>query len=89
MKVKFKNVAFAIATVALAGVIAHQAYAKQQEQAMSDVMLSNVEALSDDETSGRDDCITGDGECSMLIIYPDGDWGEEIIFGMVKAPGWI
>ena len=56
---------------------------------MSDVMLSNVEALSDDETSGRDDCITGDGECSMLIIYPDGDWGEEIIFGMVKAPGWI
>ena len=80
MKLKFKNVAFAIATVALAGVIAHQAYAKQQEQAMSDVMLSNVEALSDDETSG---------ECSMLIIYPDGDWGEEIIFGMVKAPGWI
>lgn len=81
MKVKFKNVAFAIATVALASVIAHQAYAKQQELAMSDVMLSNVEALSDEEYTiiVFEPCIySEDSVCPY--VYEDEMWFEQGYF---------
>lgn len=83
MKVKFKNVAFAIATVALAGVIAHQAYAKQQEYGVSDLLLENVEALSDEEMPNVDDCVDSmDVSCIALHptnpkldkIRPDAEW---------------
>ncbi|MBQ8225085.1 MAG: hypothetical protein IJZ86_07050 [Bacteroides sp.] len=84
MKLKFKNVAFAIATVALAGVIAHQAYAKQQEQAMSDVLLKNVEALSDDESTGLNDCDTYCTPKPNYTCYLS--WGEGI--DMITCPGY-
>ena len=26
---------------------------------------------------------------SMVVIYPDGDYGENILLGHTKRPGWI
>lgn len=28
-------------------------------------------------------------ECSMLVIYSDGDYGYNIVLGMTKKPGWL
>lgn len=28
-------------------------------------------------------------ECSILVIYSDGDYGYDIVLGMTKKPGWL
>jgi len=77
--------AFAAAIVAVAG---YGVYANQKVDTMSDLMLANVEALALSET-GREDCMSASDICSELVIYPDGDWGEDILLGHTKKPGWL
>ena len=56
---------------------------------MTDLMLANVEALAGGESVDRDDCMVAPDLCSMVVIYPDGDYGEDILLGHTKRPGWI
>ena len=64
-------------------------YNSQKEGEMSDVLLANVDALANNEIGNREDCDPIDDMCSMLVIYPDNHYGEDIIIGMKKKPGWL
>ena len=50
MKKNFMKVAFVAAFATIAG---YGVYTNQKADAMSDLMLANVEALANDESSGR------------------------------------
>jgi hypothetical protein len=64
-------------------------YNSQKEGEMSDVLLANVDALANNEIGNREDCDPIDDMCSMLVIYPDNHYGDDIIIGMKKKPGWL
>lgn len=51
--------------------------------------IANIEALASGESVDREDCETASDLCSMIVIYPDGDYGEDILLGHTKKPGWI
>ena len=65
----------------------------QKSETLSEVALANVEALADKTPSyggiDREDCEPYEDLCSLIVIYPDGDPGEDIVLGMKKKPGWI
>ena len=86
MKKKTLKATFVVAIAMVSGINVFNA---QKSEALSDMALANVEALADSEIEGREDCEpSGDG-CSMLVIYPDGDYGEDIVLGMKKKAGWL
>lgn len=82
---KFIKLAFVAVFVTIAG---YSVYTSQESDYVSDLMLANVEALAQSE-SGREDCMSASDICSELVIYPDGDWGEDILLGYTKRPGWL
>ena len=86
MRKNMMKVALVAAVAAMAG---YGVYAHQTKEMMSDVMLENVEALAEYETVERDDCEPANDLCSMVVIYPDGDYGEDILLGHQKKPGWL
>ena len=87
MKKFILKVAMVAAFAAVAG---YGVYANQKEEVtLSDTALANVEALATDESGSRDDCQPNEKEmCSMVVIYPDGDYGEDILMGYEKKSGW-
>ena len=85
MKTNLLKVAFVAAIALVSGVNVFNA---QKTNALSDIALANVEALAELEL-GRDDCEPSGLECSMVVIYPDGYWGEDIILGKKKKAGWL
>ena len=85
MNKKFIKTAFAVAIAMIAGVNVFNA---QKTVVLSDVAMANVEALADNEYGDREDCEEANDLCPLLVIYPDGDYGEEIVFGK-KKPGWL
>ncbi|TGY06471.1 NVEALA domain-containing protein [Bacteroides muris (ex Afrizal et al. 2022)] len=85
MRKKIMKAAFVAAFAAVAG---YGIYTNQRTETMSDLMLANVEALAGGE-SGREDCTSASDICSELVIYPDGDYGEDILLGYTKKPGWL
>lgn len=78
---------FALVAV-LAAVAGYGVYTNQKVDEMSDLMLANVEALAQTE-SVREDCMSANDICSELVIYPDGDYGEDMLLGHTKRPGWL
>ena len=85
MNKKVLKVAFVAAIALVSGINVFNA---QKSDALSDTVLANVEALAELE-SGREDCDPNGLECSMLVIYSDGCWGEEIVYGEKKKTGWL
>ena len=75
-----------VAIVIMAGINMLKA---QQPVQLSDIAMANVEALADNEVIDREDCEPSIDECSMLVIYSDGDYGYDIVLGMTKKPGWL
>lgn len=75
-----------VAIVIMAGIDMFKA---QQPVQLSDIAMANVEALADNEVVDREDCEPSIDECSMLVIYSDGDYGYDIVLGMTKKPGWL
>ena len=76
-----------VAVVLFAG---YNVYKAQQREVLSDVAMANVEALANNESGiDRPDCEPAIDLCSMITVYPDGDYGEDIVLGMKKKPGWI
>ena len=75
---------------AFAAVAGYGVYANQKEEVtLSDTALANVEALAGDESGYREDCQPNKKElCSMVVIYPDGDYGEDILLGYEKKT-WL
>ena len=61
----------------------------KQEAELPDLTIANIEALASGESVDREDCETASDLCSMIVIYPDGDYGEDILLGHTKKPGWI
>ena len=90
MKKNFVKVAF-VAAVAMACVL--NVFNTQKSGILSEVMLANVEALADKTPSSpgidREDCEPYEDLCSMIVIYSDGDYGEDIVLGMKKKAGWL
>ena len=88
MKKNILKVAF-VAAIAMATGI--QVFNAQKSEALSEVAMANVEALATPryEIPEREDCEPYGDLCSMIVIYPDGDWGEDIVLGMKKKPGWL
>ena len=84
---KFIKFAFVAAIAAVAGYNVYQSQSVMN--GMSDFALANVEALANDEYSDRPDCEIAYGECSILVVYPDGVWGEDIVYGKKKKIGWV
>ena len=78
----------AIFIVAVAAVAGYNVYTNLESNTMSDLVLANIEALAQTE-SGREDCMSADDICSEIVIYPDGDYGEDILLGHTKKPGWL
>ena len=64
-------------------------YTSQVNEDLSDLALANIEALAGGESIGRDDCMPAPDLCSMIVIYPDGDYGEDMLINHTKKPGWI
>ena len=75
-----------VAIVIMAGINMLKA---QQPVQLSDIAMANVEALADNEVIDREDCEPSIDECSMLVIYSDGDYGYDIVLGMTKKPGLL
>lgn len=86
MKINILKVAFVVAVTMVSGI---NVFNTQKTQVLSDIALANVEALASGESSGREDCDPNGIECSMLVIFPDGDWGEDIVLGEKKKAGWL
>lgn len=86
MKTKLIKFAFAGAIAIVAGINVFKA---QKDVELSDIAKENVEALADNEYEDREDCDPNGIECPLLVIYPDGDWGEDIRYGEKKKPGWL
>lgn len=81
---------FAAMAVVAAMFAGYSAYNAQDESDLNNYALANVEALANNENNpDREDCMPGGIECSMVVIYPNGVYGEEIVFGMQKVPGWV
>ena len=83
---KIMKIAFVATFAAVAG---YGVYTSQKVDTMTDLMLANVEALAGGESVDRDDSMVAPDLCSMVVIYPDGDYGEDILLGHTKRPGWI
>ena len=86
MKKKTLKATFVVAIAMVSGINVFNA---QKSVELSDVALANVEALADSEIEGREDCEPTGVECSMVVIYPDGAYGEDIVYGMKKKAGWL
>ena len=86
MKNKILKSVSVVAIVIMAGINMFKA---QQPVQLSDIAMANVEALADNEVIDREDCEPCIDECSMLVIYSDGDYGYDIVLGMTKKPGWL
>ena len=86
MKNKILKSVSVVAIVIMAGINMFKA---QQPVQLSDIAMANVEALADNEVIDREDCEPSIDECSMLVIYSDGDYGYDIVLGMTKKPGWL
>ena len=86
MKIRIIKVTF---VAAIAMVSAINAFNANKNEVMSDTVLANVEALANGEIADREDCEPAESECSMIVVYPDGDYGEDIVFGMKKKTGWL
>lgn len=56
---------------------------------LSLLALSNVEALAQGESGGREDCEPAYDICCELVIYPDGSYGEDCLLDHKKKPGWL
>lgn len=84
----FMKTAFVVAIVMIAGVNVFNA---QKSETMSDVAMANVEALANNELGpDRPDCEScKDAECVMVVSYPNGASGREILDDYMKKPGWI
>lgn len=86
MKRKLIKSVSVVAIVIMAGINMFKA---QQPVQLSDIAMANVEALAGNEIIDREDCEPSIDECSMLVIYSDGDYGYDIVLGMTKKPGWL
>ena len=86
MKNKILKSVSVVAIVIMAGINMLKA---QQPVQLSDIAMANVEALADNEVIDREDCEPSIDECSMLVIYSDGDYGYDIVLGMTKKPGLL
>ena len=78
--------------VAVVGLIAGiNVFNAQKSETMSDVAMANVEALANNELGpDRPDCEScKDAECVMVVSYPNGASGREILDDYMKKPGWI
>lgn len=85
-----KNIKKIVVVAVIAATTGFGVYTTQKsETTLSDISLANVEALADNETEVRDDCKVGDDICSQVVIYPDGDYGEDILLGHTKKQGWL
>lgn len=67
---KMIKIAFVAAFAAIAG---YGVYTNQKADAMSDLLMANVEALAQSESGGYSGCYSGSGYCA---IY----WGGTCIF---------
>ena len=85
MNKKVMKAAFVAAIAMVSGINVFNA---QKSDVLSDTVLANVEALAELE-SGRVDCEPNGLECSMVVIYSDGCWGEDIVYGEKKKVGWL
>lgn len=85
---KKKTLMFLLA-IMIFSVAGYNAYKSNQNVVISDLAIANIEALALDENVDRVDCTTASDLCSMVVIYPDGDYGEDILLGYTKKPGWI
>ena len=63
----------------------------QKTETLSDIALANLEAFAAATPTypDRPDCEPYPDECPMVVIYSDGDWGEDIVFGKKKNAGWL
>lgn len=82
------KVAFVAAIAVASGINVFNA---QKDVELSDIGKENVEALANNESGpDRPDCEPfKDERCSMLLIYPNGVRGEEVLYDHRKKQGWI
>ena len=88
MRKKILSGVFALALLATAGLGVHKSM--NSDANLSDLALANVEALAQGENGGeREDCVPAYDICCELVIYPDGDYGEDCLLDHTKKPGWL
>jgi len=71
-------------------IVAGYSYNNQQTEVITDLMFANVEALAGMDPEPDDNgCVKAQDLCSVLVIYSDGCWGEDIFYDKTKELGWL
>ncbi|MDL2256318.1 NVEALA domain-containing protein [Parabacteroides sp. OttesenSCG-928-G06] len=86
MKNKILGVIMVAAIAVAAG---WNVYQNESKIMLSDLALENVDALAGGENPDREDCERANDICSEIVIYSDGDVGEDILLDHKKKPGWL